>query len=72
MTMHLLAQINDDYCDCLSGRDEPGTSACSQQGANFTCSDGRQAMSTSFVQDGFRYEKIGGSGCLLASCTECR
>ena len=51
----LLAQVNDDFCDCMSGRDEPGTSACSQQGSSFLCSDGKLAIPTSFLQDGFRY-----------------
>lgn len=51
----LLAQVNDDFCDCMSGKDEPGTSACSQQGASFQCSDGKVAIPTSFLQDGFRY-----------------
>ena len=51
----LLVQVNDDFCDCMSGRDEPGTSACSQQGASFLCSDGKIAIPTSFLQDGFRY-----------------
>lgn len=47
-------QVNDDYCDCQNGMDEPGTSACSQQGAHFACASTRQVISTSFVVDGFR------------------
>ncbi|CAL5220693.1 g2744 [Coccomyxa viridis] len=47
-------QVNDDFCDCLSGRDEPGTSACSQQGARFLCGDGKVDIPTSFLQDGIR------------------
>ncbi|CAK0783388.1 hypothetical protein CVIRNUC_006587 [Coccomyxa viridis] len=48
------SQVNDDYCDCQNGMDEPGTSACSQQGAHFACASTRQVISTSFVVDGFR------------------
>ncbi|KAL3773808.1 hypothetical protein ACHAWO_006607 [Cyclotella atomus] len=26
---HIMGMLNDDYCDCLDGSDEPNTSACS-------------------------------------------
>ena len=44
--------VNDDYCDCLNGRDEPGTAACSAHGAMFACASDGRLIPSAFVDDG--------------------
>ncbi|XP_043711519.1 glucosidase 2 subunit beta-like [Telopea speciosissima] len=47
------AQLNDDFCDCPDGTDEPGTSAC--PGGKFYCRNARHVPLTLFssrVNDG--------------------
>lgn len=47
--------LNDDYCDCSDGRDEPKTSACSHilvQKDTFACADGSGFVFASRVGDG--------------------
>jgi len=37
-----MAKVNDDYCDCADGSDEPGTSACND--GRFVCAHAPKAI----------------------------
>ncbi|KAI9102601.1 glucosidase II beta subunit-like-domain-containing protein [Phlyctochytrium arcticum] len=49
----LFSAVNDDYCDCPDGSDEPGTSACSN-GSFYCANEGHigQSIRSSQVNDG--------------------
>jgi hypothetical protein len=52
-------RVNDDYCDCPDGSDEPGTNACSHlENIKFYCKNVNQTfslLSLVFIQNSFTH-----------------
>ena len=72
------ARLNDDYCDCADGSDEPGTSACASLGAQYYCANRgfrAQYVRASVVNDGIcdccdgSDEHASSAGC-VSNCLE--
>lgn len=49
-------RVNDDYCDCFDGTDEPATDACTEsvEDPGFRCADNGQSVFRSRIMDGLR------------------
>ena len=43
-----ISQVNDNFCDCADGSDEPATSACGNSGGQFWCVNRFVRFSVSF------------------------
>lgn len=46
------ALLNDDFCECSDGSDEPGTSACEEEVDYFYCRDGGEVIHHTLIADG--------------------